>query len=318
MSRRPALAKTTFEFFQLRCFLAVAEELNFRRAAARLNMTQPPLSRQIRLLEERIGITLLNRDNRSVRMTPAGTAFRSAAAELLERAEYAVLIARQAERGETGTVTMGFVPSAALEFVPRIVVALRKYMPEVNFAPVEMMSYEIAEALLSGRIDLGLTRTTGRSSEIDSIRVVREPFVLACPAGHRLCGARTVSIRDLDGEDFVGYSTERGGYLRDVQSALFVTTGISPRIVQEVSQTQTILSLVNAGLGLALVPQSATAMQMERLHFRKIRIPDRFTSTLYLNIAKSRGVLQARVRDVILETMRNTPQGADNQRLSLR
>lgn len=301
------MAKVAFEFFQLRCFLAVAEELNFRRAAARLNMTQPPLSRQIKLLEDRIGITLLDRDNRSVRLTPAGSAFRTAASELLERAQYAVLIARQAERGQAGTVTMGFVPSAGLDFVPRIVSSLKRDMPSVRFNPVEMMSYEITEALMSGRIDLGLTRTTGSHSEIVSTRVVREPFVLACPLGHRLCVEGTADISDIDGEDYIGYSTDRGGYLRDIHSALFATTGIFPRIVQEVSQTQTILSLVNVGLGIALVPRSAMVMQMANLHYRAISIPDQFISTLYLNAAKSRaGLLQKNVRDVILTAMHET------------
>ncbi|MEP2139257.1 MAG: LysR family transcriptional regulator, partial [Erythrobacter sp.] len=134
------MAKTTFEFFQLRCFVTVAEELNFTRAAQRLNMTQPPLSRQIKLLEAGIGMTLLDRNKRSVRLTPAGATFRAAAIDLLERAEQAVLIARQAERGEGGTITMGFVPSAALEFVPRIVTALKRDLPDVRFTPIEMMS----------------------------------------------------------------------------------------------------------------------------------------------------------------------------------
>ena len=204
---------------------------------------------------------------------------------------------------------MGFVPSAALDFVPRIVAMLRRDMPSVRFNPVEMMSYEITEALLSGRTDLGLTRTTGRNSEIESIRVVREPFVLACPRGHRLCVEGPATIRDLDHEDFIGYSSERGGYLRDIHSALFATTGVFPHIVQEVSQTQTVLSLVNVGLGVALVPRSATAMQMQNLQFREIVIPDQFTSTLYLNSARSRGgLLHSRVRDVIFEAMHQTVQ----------
>ena len=110
----------SFEFFQLRCFVAVAEELNFRRAAERLNMTQPPLSRQIRQLKARVGVTLFERINRPVRLTPAGEDFFANAVEMLQRAEFAVLSARQAERGEIGTVALGFVPSAALAFVPRI------------------------------------------------------------------------------------------------------------------------------------------------------------------------------------------------------
>ncbi|WP_172292033.1 LysR substrate-binding domain-containing protein [Pseudoruegeria sp. HB172150] len=299
------MGQGTFEFFQLRCFVAVAEELNFRRAAARMNMTQPPLSRQIKLLEDRIGLTLLERSNRWVRLTPAGTSFLNSASDLLERAEYAVLTARQAERGEVGTVAMGFVPSAALEFVPRIVTALKEKMPGIRFDPIEMMSYEIVEALLSGRLDLGLTRTTGRNREIESDLVVREPFVLAVPTNHRLCGPGMLDLGALDGEDLVGYSAERGGFLRETHRALFATASIVPNVVQEVSQTQTIVALVNAGVGVALVPRSSMSMQMRNVAFRPVSIPPEFASSLYLNNAPNRRTpMHARLRETILETFR--------------
>ena len=302
------MAKSVFEFFQLRCFVTVAEELNFRRAAARLNMTQPPLSRQINLLEKAIGLTLLERGNRVVRITPAGEVFRTAAIEMLERAESAVLAARQAARGEAGAVTLGFVPSAALEFVPRIVVALRRDWPQVRFTPVEMMSYEITESLMSGGLDLGLTRTAGHTRDIESMRVVREPFVLALPRGHPLNTPGVASASDLDGVDLVGYSTERGGYLREIHSALFASVGIRPKLVQEVSQTQSVLSLVNAGLGAALVPHSATAMRMTELVYRQIDLPDQFMSTIYLNIARHRSsALITNVRNTIITALRDKP-----------
>lgn len=304
------MAKTPFEFFQLRCFVTVAEELNFRRAAERLNMTQPPLSRQIKLLEAGIGLTLLERDNRTVRLTPAGAIFRSAAIDLLERAEFAILTARQAERGQAGTIRLGFVPSAALEFIPRIVSALKRDLPALRFTPIEMMSYEIAEALLSGGLDLGLTRTIGSSSEIESTRVVREPFILALPQGHRLDQPGTARRTELDREEFIGYSAERGGYLREIHTALFAAIGIRPNIVQEVSQTQTVLSLVNIGLGVALVPRSAMAMQMDRLVYRKIDLPDQFSSTIYLNAARNRSsALSHNVREKVLQALSEASGG---------
>ena len=294
------MAKTTFEFFQLRCFVTVAEELNFTRAAERLNMTQPPLSRQIKLLEAGIGLTLLDRNNRTVRLTPAGDTFRTAAIDLLERAEQAVLIARQAERGEAGTITMGFVPSAALDFVPRIVTALKRDVPHVRFTPIEMMSYEISEALQSGGLDLGLTRTAGGSANIETQRVVREPFVLAIPKGHRLNQPDSAKPETLDGLDFIGYSSERGGYLREIHTAIFASVGVRPNLVQEVSQTQTLVSLVNAGLGVALVPRSAMSMKMDHLVYRQIELPLQFHANIYLNIARNRdSALNRRVKSVI-------------------
>lgn len=302
------MAKTTFEYFQLRCFVTVAEELNFTRAAERLNMTQPPLSRQIKLLEAGIGLTLLDRNNRTVRLTPAGATFRTAAIDLLERAEQAVLIARQAERGEAGTITMGFVPSAALEFVPRIVTALKCDLPDVRFTPIEMMSYEISEALQSGGLDLGLTRTAGDSESIEAMRLVREPFVLAIPKGHRLDKRGTARAETLNGLDFIGYSSERGGYLREIHTAIFASVGVRPNLVQEVSQTQTLVSLVNAGLGVALVPHSAMSMKMEHLVYRQIDLPEQFHANIYLNVARNReSALNRRVKSVIRSALSEVP-----------
>ena len=294
------MTKTTLEFFQLRCFVTVADELNFTRAARRLNMSQPPLSRQIKLLEDGIGLKLLDRDKRSVRLTSAGAAFRVQAIDLLERAEQAVLIARQAERGEAGTITMGFVPSAALEFVPRIVTALKRDLPDVRFTPIEMMSYEIAEGLQSAGLDLGLTRTGGGSASIESTRLVREPFVLAIPKGHALDQPGAATPEKLNGMDFIGYSSERGGYLREIHTAIFAAVGVQPNLVQEVSQTQTLVSLVNAGLGIALVPRSAISMKMDQLVYRNIDLPEQFNANIYLNAARSRDTaLHRRVKTVI-------------------
>lgn len=279
------MATGQFELHQLRCFVAVATELNFSRAAARMNMTQPPLSRQIKLLEHAMGMTLLERSNRNVRLTPAGENFLSSAVDLLQRAEHAVLKAQQAARGEAGSVRMGFVPSAALEFVPRVVQALSDRLPEVRFQPSEMMSYEIVEALSSGRLDFGLTRTPGRGGSISAVRVVREPLVLAVPANHPLAEKSQVSVSDLDEVAFIGFSSERGGVLQNVHQGLFSSARVAPRIVQEVSQTQTMLALVNQGLGVALVPRSAQAQQMVNLRYRALDIPAQFSSEIYLCFA---------------------------------
>jgi DNA-binding transcriptional LysR family regulator len=302
----------SFELFQLRCFVAVAEELNFRRAAERLNMTQPPLSRQIRLLEDRVGVTLFERTNRRVRLTSAGEDFFANAVEILQRAEHAVLTARQAERGEIGTVAMGFVPSAALEFIPRIVGALATHLPGVTFTPTEMMSYEIVEALRSGRLDLGLTRMPGRGDEIVCRRVVSEPFVLAAPRDNALATQETVTIADLHDAPFVAYSAERGGYLREVHTGLFAAAGVAPRTIQEVSQTHTILALVNQGIGVALVPASSSALRMANLTYRQIELPAQFCSNLYLAFGpkRSTSALHQRVTAAILEELSDVAPAA--------
>ncbi|MGP6086364.1 LysR substrate-binding domain-containing protein [Antarctobacter jejuensis] len=299
------MAKSGFELYQLRCFVAVAEELNFRRAAERLNMTQPPLSRQIQMLEQAVGESLLERNNRAVRLTPAGESFLVSAGDLLQRAERAALTARQAARGEAGGLALGFVPSAGIEFVPRLVCAVRDSLPNVGISPSEMMSYEINESLLSGRLDMGLTRTARRHAEIESTLVVSEPFVLAVPSSHRLASVPQARLADIDGEPFIGYSADRGGFLREIHGALFGSEGIEPSTVMEVSQTTSVLALVNYGVGVAVVPQSAQAVSMANLTFRQIETPDRFRSTLYLTAGPKRRdlPLYQRLRQIVLEAL---------------
>ncbi|WP_424929688.1 LysR family transcriptional regulator [Amaricoccus tamworthensis] len=302
------MAQGAFELFQLRCFVAVAQERNFRRAAVRMNMTQPPLSRQIKLLEHGVGVTLFDRNQGGVRLTPAGESFLVTASDILQRAEAAVLAARQAERGEIGALAIGFVPSAALDFIPRIVVALKQNLPGVTFTVTEMMSYEIIEALQSGQLDLGLTRARTNQGGIESLRVVNEPFVLALPRDHPLATAETVALSDLDGMPMIGYSDERGGFLRSIHKTAFASVGISPTIVQEVSQTHTVVALVNSGLGTGLVPRSAEAIAMANTVFRTIDLPERCRSTLYLNSSpNSAGPLHEQASETIIATLDAVP-----------
>ena len=205
---------------------------------------------------------------------------------------------------------MGFVPSAGLEFIPRIVAAVTRQLPGVSFSSTEMMSYEIVEALRSGRLDLGLTRMPGRGDEIVCHRAVSEPFMLAAPKDHPLATQETVTVADLDQAPFVAYSAERGGYLREVHTGLFAAVGIAPRTVQEVSQTHTILALVNRGIGVALVPASSSALKMDNLAYRRIDLPAQFRSDLYLALGPKRRTspLHRRVTDLILEELRDEAQ----------
>jgi len=302
------MAHGAFEFFQLRCFVAVATELNFRRAAERMNMTQPPLSRQIKLLEHGVGVTLLDRDQSGVRLTPAGKGFLAAATEILQRAEAAVLSAQQAARGEAGTLAIGFVPSAAIDVIPRIVVALKTALPDVSVTVTELMSYEIVEGLLSGQLDLGLTRANTTRGGIDSLRVISEPFVLALPKGHRLAGHPGLTLAALDGLDMVGYSAERGGVLREILNRAFTAADIRPAIVQEVSQTHAVVALVNGGLGVALVPRSAQGIAMDNVTFAPIDMDGRYRSTLYLNAGPDRDTtLIRRVREIVITALAPLP-----------
>lgn len=303
------MSSGNIELHQLRCFVAVAKELSFRRAAERLNMTQPPLSRQIRLLEHAVGCKLLERTNRSVALTPAGASLFASATDILQRTEHSIFKARQAERGEMGEVHIGVVPSAAIEVLPQVIYALQQELPAVSIKPVEMMSYEIIEGLRRGEIDFGLTRSDNLGKDMASIRVVSEPFILALPKSHRLTTQDKITLKDLEGEPYISYSQYRGGVFRRIQQALFAVTHFQPNIVQEITQTQTVLAMINQGIGLGLVPQSAQAQIMSNLCFREIEIPAGFTSDLYLcKVAGHNSPMLEKVMDIFVTAIRQTQE----------
>jgi DNA-binding transcriptional LysR family regulator len=304
------MAQGQFEYFQMRCFVAVAEELSFRRAADRMNMTQPPLSRQIKILEDRVNLTLLERSNRHVRLTSAGESFYHSAVDIIQRSEHAVLNARQAERGETGTIAIGFVPSAAFKFMPLIAQRMAIEMPMVSLTPIEMMGYEVIEAQRSGRIDLGLTRMENPRGEIERIKVVSEPFVIAIPKAHRLAEKSDLSISDFDREPYIAFTKDRGGYLKETLNALFYACNIMPDTQLETSQTHAVISLVNHGLGFAVVPRSAKVIQMHDVVYREIDLPNQFRSDMYLVSRSGRSSnVRERVQTLIADVLSQFREG---------
>ncbi|WP_057433136.1 LysR family transcriptional regulator, partial [Pseudomonas syringae] len=240
-----------FELAQLRCFTTVATELNFRRAAERLNMTQPPLSRQIQLLEHHLGVELFTRSTRSVALTAAGRAFFIEAQNLLEQAQQAATAARRFAQGDIGSVTISFVGSAVYEFLPKVIAEARLKQPQVKIVLSEMNTYQQHEALRARRIDLGIVRSplleTGYATEC----LVREPFVLAVPAGHPLASAESVSVQDLDGQPFLMYSHTAYPPFNELLTGMLRSARVAPQFVQWLGSSLTILALVNAGMGLA-------------------------------------------------------------------
>ena len=261
-----------FQFAQLRCFVAVATELHFGRAAERLNMTQPPLSRQIQLLEHELGVELLTRSRRSVRLTAAGRAFLAEAEDLLRRGEAAALTARRAVRGDAGSVSLGFIPAASYSFLPKVVSAAHEAMRDIDLNLKEMITNEQHEAIGSGRIDLGLIRPLRAWPGIETVCVMRDPFVLALPRQHPLVRRTRLSVHDLDRQPFIMYSPAEGRYTYEILAGLFRASGVEPLYVQYLFQTHTILSLVGAGLGMALVPSSAQQLHSDSVVFRVIDV----------------------------------------------
>ncbi|KAK0341727.1 hypothetical protein LTR94_025223 [Friedmanniomyces endolithicus] len=261
-----------FELSQLRCFVAVAEELHFGRAATRLNMTQPPLSRQVQLLERILGVILLDRTSRSVRLTPAGRAFLIEARRILRLAETAALATRRIASGDAGRVAIGFTAASGYSFLPKLVDLGRTKLPNVDLALREMVTGEQIEALLTGRIDLGLIRPPLTRPEFDKIRVMTEPLLAALPSGDPRLAKSVLSLSDFDDKPMVMYAPEGAGYFYGMLTGLFDDAKVAPQHVQHMSQIHSILALVHARIGAAVVPEAATRLHFDGVEFRPLNI----------------------------------------------
>lgn len=271
-----------FELAQLRCFTTVATELNFRRAAERLHMTQPPLSRQIQLLEHQLGVALFTRSTRSVALTAAGRAFFVEAQALLEQAQNAALAARRVARGESGAVAIGFVASAVYQFLPQVLARARHELPGIAIALQEMNTFDQLEALRARRIDLGIVRAPMAQRGFAGECLLREPFVLAVPAAHPLASRDAPTVEALDKQPFIMYAHGAWQPFNELLTGMFRSAGVAPDYVQHLGSTLAILALVNAGLGLALVPRSASLVRFDNLLFRPIALGAGVCSELHL------------------------------------
>jgi DNA-binding transcriptional LysR family regulator len=259
-----------FELRQLRCFVAAAEELHFGRAAARVNMTQPPLSRQIQLLERVLGVKLLDRTSRVVKLTPAGRVFLLEARRILRLTESAALTTRRTASGEAGTITMGFTAASGYNLLPRMISACSSRLPNVNIALKEMVSTEQNEALLTGRIDVGLLRPPIDRAEFSKLRVLAEPLVAALPSGDGRLQKASLTLADFDQLPMIMYASEGARYFHDMLVGLFDAHSVSPVYVQFLSQIHSVLALVHSGMGAALVPEAATSLHFDGVHFRPV------------------------------------------------
>lgn len=258
------------EFRQLECFIAVAEELHFGRAAERLCMTQPPLSRQIQLLEQDLGVTLFERNSRQVLLSAAGRRFLRDARHLLEFSAQAAATARRTSGGEAGHITLGFTAVAAYRLMPSLIMQARKLLGGVEIQLRETVTTDLSRLLLAHELDAILARSVPQQAGIESRLVEREPLVLALPADSPLCEHTTVPLRLLQGQPFVLYSPREGKYFYDRIVGAFGLADVQPQYVQRAGQTHTLLALVRAGLGVGIVPDSARELRFEGVAFRPI------------------------------------------------
>jgi len=259
-----------FELSQLRCFVAAAEELHFGRAAQRLNMTQSPLSRQIQLLERILGLTLLERTSRTVSLTPAGRVFLIEARRIVRLAESAALSARRVAHGDAGRIAIGFTAVSGYGLIPQIVAQARASLPNIEVELKEMVTTEQVEALLTGLIDLAFVRPPVDRQEFETRGVVAEPLLVALPPGDPRQGQPTFRPEDFDGQPLIMYARQGAGYFHDMLVRLFDEAGAAPVYVQHVAQIHSMLGLVRAGIGAAIVPESASGLHFQDVQFRRL------------------------------------------------
>ncbi|WP_152364190.1 LysR family transcriptional regulator [Microlunatus speluncae] len=267
-----------YSLAQLRGFVAVAEELHFGRAAARLSMTQPPLTRQIQTLERALQVRLFDRGPGGVGLTAAGRAFLADARRVLALVEAAPDSARRIAAGEIGTIRLGFTAIGAYAVLGDFLTMITKSLPGVSVALTEETSEVQFAGLASGTLDLGLVRPP-IPDDLASAPIHTEQLVLAIPAGHALAhGSGPVRLSEV-ASDYIGYSPEGSRYLHDVCAAL---VGVQDFLKAQIaSQVPTMLALVRAGRGFALVPRSCTAMRVENVVYRELHDSDARTVTLH-------------------------------------
>jgi DNA-binding transcriptional LysR family regulator len=255
-----------FTFDQLAGFIAVAEELHFGRAAERLNMTQPPLSRQIQKLEKIVGAELLERDNRRVELTSAGRMFLEEARRLMALAERAPVTARRIASGRSGVLRIGFTAASGFSILGPLLEEVSSLMPDVDIDLQELVTREQLNGLLTGELDLGFARPPFDSETFDSHLLYRESMVLAVPSGHRLTLlGRDITAADFRDEPLIMHSPTQARYFYDLVVSMLPIRHTN--VVHTVSQILTMVSLVAAKRGLAFVPHSATMLGIKGVEF---------------------------------------------------
>lgn len=261
------------ELRHLRYFVILAEELHFGRAAERLHIAQPPLSQQIRQLEAELGFQLFHRTKRTVQLTEAGQIFLGQAQAILRQLEQAIQVGRQTSRGEFGQLVIGFVSSAAYNVLPPILRAFRSRVPGVSLELHELTSHQQFQYLREGRIDIAFLRPPVEENAFNFEIVFQEPLIVALPESHLLVTQASVSLRSLSTEPFILFPRAIAPGVYDQIISLCQQANFSPTVVQSAIQLQTIVSLVAAEMGIAIVPQSLQHLQRTGVVYKPILEP---------------------------------------------
>lgn len=267
----------------MRSFVTVAEELHFGRAAARLNLSQPPLSKQIQQLEQAMGVKLLERTKRSVELTAAGRVFLDEARAVLQQSSQAVERARKADRGETGHLSVGFIDAAVYSVVPAIVRRFSDLYPDIELSLTDLRIPHQIRAVAEGRLDVGFIHPPLAHPDLCRETVLREALIVALSEEHRLARQPQIALEDLADEALIQFPRLINPTLYDEIIALCRSSGFSPKIVREATPKQTIIALVSVGLGISLLPACLERLRRPGVVYRPIRGPNLEidTSVLY-------------------------------------
>lgn len=260
------------ELRHIRYFLAVAEEKHFTRAAAKLGIGQPPLSQQIKDLEEEVGAPLFRRLHHGAELTPAGVAFHDEVRTMPAIAERAVRAARRAARGETGQLKVGFTASAAFSVVvPKAVRSFRRAYPDVDLVLEEGNTTNLVAGLETGAIDIAFLRPGFEGADQFQTRLLsEEPMVVALPSDHRCAKQKTVKLSDLSEDQLVLFPRSIGSKLYDTVVAACRDAGFEPRMGQVAPQIASVVNLVAAELGYSIVPASMAQVRVKGVTYRSI------------------------------------------------
>ncbi|GLR91951.1 LysR family transcriptional regulator [Bradyrhizobium iriomotense] len=290
------------DLHQLRCFLAAAEELHFGKAAQRLDMLPSALGRHIRLLEEDLGARLMTRTTRSVALTEEGELLVKEAGQLLAQADAIADKFRNRARRRAAKVRLGAIDSAAAGLLPMLLHDFRKRRPDVTVQLVEDKTIRLLPRLLSGRLDLALVRPPQQADKrLEFLFLFHETAVVAVPDRHRLASRKRVKIADLEGEALIVPERKSRPHSHDLTIKLFAEAGLEAHIAQIAEEKQTIVNLVSAGLGVAIVPRWTARMATRGVRY--IPLAASTANKLPLAAAWPRGTSDP-VRDEMLAMIR--------------
>ncbi|MEH2438009.1 MAG: LysR family transcriptional regulator [Nostoc sp.] len=261
------------ELRHLRYFLTLAEELHFGRAAERLHIAQPPLSQQIRQLEGELGFELFYRTKRKVQLTEAGQVFLDEVQQIMRQLQQAIQVGRQTSRGEIGQLVVGFVSSAAYNILPTILRTFRSCVPGVSIELHELTTDQQLEWLREGRMDVGLLRPPVEENRFSCETIFQESLMVALPEAHLLANQSNVCLTSLANEPFILFPRILAPGLYDLIISLCQQAGFSPKVAQEAIQMQTIVSLVAAEMGVAIVPASLQNLQRIGVIYKTLEEP---------------------------------------------